>query len=168
MGAGTCHSASAGTLDGHEPNARGEAAPEPTGSAPAGGSGRFGRPSVDPIVGRGDHTIVPLGRLGGDEAGDTGRAGTPEGTHGRAILARLLIDLSWASSHLKGNTAPRQTPAKPDPLRLAYRDVIRQSVRDVVRRPGEDSLDAIRLAVEGWADTVADADRKSLEALVVE
>lgn len=28
----------------------------------------------------------------------------PAGTYGRAILNRLLIDLSWASSHLEGNT----------------------------------------------------------------
>lgn len=31
----------------------------------------------------------------------------PAGTYSRAILNRLLIDLSWASSHLEGNTYPR-------------------------------------------------------------
>ena len=31
----------------------------------------------------------------------------PAGTYGRAILNRLLIDLSWASSHLEGNTYTR-------------------------------------------------------------
>ena len=31
----------------------------------------------------------------------------PAGTYGRAILDRLLIDLSWASSHLEGNTYTR-------------------------------------------------------------
>lgn len=36
--------------------------------------------------------------------GDTGNADRPAGTHGRAILNRLLIDLSWASSQLEGNT----------------------------------------------------------------
>jgi Fic family protein len=36
--------------------------------------------------------------------GDTGQADCPAGTHGRAILNRLLIDLSWASSNLEGNT----------------------------------------------------------------
>ncbi len=42
--------------------------------------------------------------------GDTGqvRRHSP-GTYGRAILGRLLIDLSWASSHLEGNT---YTPAR--------------------------------------------------------
>lgn len=39
--------------------------------------------------------------------GDTGQTGLPAGTHGRAILNRLLIDLSWASSHLEGNTYTR-------------------------------------------------------------
>jgi Fic family protein len=36
--------------------------------------------------------------------GDTGQADRPAGTYGRAILNRLLIDLSWASSNLEGNT----------------------------------------------------------------
>ena len=36
--------------------------------------------------------------------GDTGQADHPAGTLGRAILGRLLIDLSWASSNLEGNT----------------------------------------------------------------
>nr|VFJ45530.1 MAG: Fic family protein [Candidatus Kentron sp. FW]VFJ57731.1 MAG: Fic family protein [Candidatus Kentron sp. FW] len=39
--------------------------------------------------------------------GDTGQAKLPAGTYGRAILDRLLIDLSWASSHLEGNTYTR-------------------------------------------------------------
>ena len=39
--------------------------------------------------------------------GDRGQAGLPAGTYGRAILNRLLIDLSWASSYLEGNTYSR-------------------------------------------------------------
>jgi hypothetical protein len=39
--------------------------------------------------------------------GRTVPVGAPAGTHGRAILGRLLIDLSWASSHLEGNTYSR-------------------------------------------------------------
>ncbi len=38
--------------------------------------------------------------------GDTGKH-YPAGTYGRAILSRLLIDLSWASSRLEGNTYSR-------------------------------------------------------------
>ena len=36
--------------------------------------------------------------------GNTEQAELPTGTYGRTILNRLLIDLSWASSHLEGNT----------------------------------------------------------------
>jgi Fic family protein len=39
--------------------------------------------------------------------GDTGQTRLPAGTYGRVILSRLLIDLSWASSHLEGNTYSR-------------------------------------------------------------
>jgi Fic family protein len=39
--------------------------------------------------------------------GRTAEAGAPAGTYSRAILNRLLIDLSWASSHLEGNTYSR-------------------------------------------------------------
>jgi hypothetical protein len=39
--------------------------------------------------------------------GRTAQAGEPAGTYSRAILNRLLIDLSWASSHLEGNTYTR-------------------------------------------------------------
>jgi len=39
--------------------------------------------------------------------GQTPSAHAPAGTYSRAILDRLLIDLSWASSHLEGNTYSR-------------------------------------------------------------
>ena len=39
--------------------------------------------------------------------GRTAQADEPAGTYSRAILNRLLIDLSWASSHLEGNTYSR-------------------------------------------------------------
>ena len=39
--------------------------------------------------------------------GRTDRINEPAGTYSRAILNRLLIDLSWASSHLEGNTYSR-------------------------------------------------------------
>ncbi|MFT4929502.1 MAG: Fic family protein [Phenylobacterium sp.] len=39
--------------------------------------------------------------------GDTKQNTQPAGTHGRAVLNRLLIDLSWASSQLEGNTYSR-------------------------------------------------------------
>lgn len=39
--------------------------------------------------------------------GKTAEAAEPAGTYSRAILNRLLIDLSWASSHLEGNSYSR-------------------------------------------------------------
>lgn len=39
--------------------------------------------------------------------GKTADLDEPAGTYSRAILNRLLIDLSWASSHLEGNTYSR-------------------------------------------------------------
>lgn len=42
-----------------------------------------------------------------NKMGDTGQSNLPAGTYGRDILNRLLIDLSWASSHLEGNTYSR-------------------------------------------------------------
>ncbi len=39
--------------------------------------------------------------------GRTADVDEPAGTYSRAILSRLLIDLSWASSHLEGNTYSR-------------------------------------------------------------
>lgn len=39
--------------------------------------------------------------------GKTADVDQPAGTYSRAILNRLLIDLSWASSHLEGNTYSR-------------------------------------------------------------
>jgi Fic family protein len=39
--------------------------------------------------------------------GQTMKVSEPAGTYSRAILSRLLIDLSWASSHLEGNTYSR-------------------------------------------------------------
>ena len=39
--------------------------------------------------------------------GRTADVNAPAGTYSRAILNRLLIDLSWASSHLEGNTYSR-------------------------------------------------------------
>lgn len=39
--------------------------------------------------------------------GNTADIAAPAGTYSRVILNRLLIDLSWASSHLEGNTYSR-------------------------------------------------------------
>lgn len=41
------------------------------------------------------------------QMGKTADVDAPAGTYSRAILNRLLVDLSWASSHLEGNTYSR-------------------------------------------------------------
>ena len=46
-------------------------------------------------------------RLQLHKMGRTTQNQAPAGTYSRAILNRLLIDLSWASSHLEGNTYSR-------------------------------------------------------------
>ncbi|WP_253073409.1 Fic family protein [Sodalis ligni] len=44
--------------------------------------------------------------------GDMEQASKIAGTYGRGILSRLMIDLSWASSHLEGNTYSRLDTVK--------------------------------------------------------
>ena len=48
--------------------------------------------------------LSPEERAGLHEIGRAGLPPTPAGTHARQILSRLLIDLSWNSSRLEGNT----------------------------------------------------------------
>lgn len=57
-------------------------------------------PNITPYLD--ELTVSYLQRIG-----DTGNANKPIGTYGRAILDRLLIDLSWSSSRLEGNTYSR-------------------------------------------------------------
>nr|WP_315597167.1 hypothetical protein [uncultured Cupriavidus sp.] len=52
-----------------------------------------------------------------------------------------------------------------DKLRLAWRDVIRQTIREVVLQPNLDALSAIRQVVTA---KVPEADRDSVQALIVE
>jgi Fic family protein len=58
------------------------------------------RPNVDAYLDQGMRTrLHSLGRTAGPER--------PAGTYARQILSRLLVDLSWASSRLEGNTYTR-------------------------------------------------------------
>ncbi|HSI60616.1 MAG TPA: Fic family protein [Ideonella sp.] len=54
-----------------------------------------------------DFYLLPEQRLRLHEAGRTASAARPAGTYARDMLGRLLIDLSWASSRLEGNTYSR-------------------------------------------------------------
>ena len=80
--------------------------------------------------------------------GDTGQAGLPAGTYGRAVLDRLLIDLSWASSTLEGNTYTRL-----DTLELIRHGKVARGRAAIETQMILNHKSAIELLVEN-ADTV--------------
>ena len=59
----------------------------------------------------------------------------------------------------------KQELAQPDPLRLAWRDVIKDTVREVVMQPGVDPLSLIQRAV---AERVSQGERANVQTLMVE
>lgn len=61
--------------------------------------------------------------------------------------------------------ALRQELAEPDPLRLSWRDFIRQILREVVQNPDEDPLKSIRKAT---AQAVPEPERDNVQALLIE
>jgi Fic family protein len=98
----------------------------------------------------------------------------PEHAYSRAILGmyemtrvELLRDLYvWAYERsTQEYLAIKQDLAEPDPLRLAWRDLIKQAIRDVVMQPNQDALTVIRRAVMA---RVPEADRANVQALIVE
>ena len=98
----------------------------------------------------------------------------PAEAYGRAMLAvyemtrvELLRDLYlWAYERsTQEYLAIRQELAQPDPLRLAWRDLIKQTLRDVVLHPRRDPLQAIRKAVES---SVPVREQSGVQALLVE
>jgi Fic family protein len=80
--------------------------------------------------------------------GQTGQADSPAGTYSRAILNRLLIDLSWASSHLEGNTYSRL-----DTLELIEHGTVAQGKAAIETQMILNHKSAIELLVEN-ADTI--------------
>lgn len=98
----------------------------------------------------------------------------PEQAYSRALLGvyemtrvELLRDLYvWAYERsTQEYLAIKQDLTEPDPLRLAWRDVIKQAVREVVRQPAREPLDVIEECLAG--DTLG-ADRDNVQALVIE
>ncbi|SPK77235.1 Fic family protein (plasmid) [Cupriavidus taiwanensis] len=98
----------------------------------------------------------------------------PEQAYSRAILGlyemtrvELLRDLFvWAYERsTQEYLAIKQNLAEPDPLRLAWREVIKQAIRDVVLQPDQDALSVIR---QGVMANVPITDRDNVQALVVE
>ena len=98
----------------------------------------------------------------------------PEQAYSRAILGvyeltriELLRDLYvWAYERsTQEYLAIKQDLAEPDPVRLAYREVIKQTIREVVIRVGEDALAVIQQGVDVH---VPETDRDNVHALIVE
>lgn len=98
----------------------------------------------------------------------------PEQAYSRAMLGvyemtrvELLRDLYvWAYERsTQEYLAIKQDLAEPDPLRLAWRDFIKQAIREVVTHPDREPLASIEQAV---AARVPEDERGSVQALVVE
>ncbi len=98
----------------------------------------------------------------------------PEPAYSRATLGvyemartELLRDLYvWAYERsTQEYLAIKQALAEPDPLRLAWRDLIKQTLREIVLHPERDPLSCIEQAVEQHVDA---PERPPVQALVVE
>ena len=98
----------------------------------------------------------------------------PEQAYSRAILGvyelgriELLRDLFvWAYERsTQEYLAIKQDLTEPDPLRLSYRTVIKETINRVVTQPENDPLELIKKAV---IEKVKEADRVSVEALIIE
>jgi Fic family protein len=98
----------------------------------------------------------------------------PEQAYSRATLAvyemtrlELLRDLYvWAYERsTQEYLAIKQDLAEPDPLRLAWRDFIKQTIREVITQPGVDPLSCVQRAV---AERVSEGEQAALQALIVE
>ena len=97
----------------------------------------------------------------------------PEQAYSRATLGvyeltrvELLRDLYvWAYERsMQEYLAIKQDLAEPDPTRLAYRELIKQTIREVVQHPRADTLAAIAQAM----GQVPQAEREDVQALVVQ
>jgi hypothetical protein len=98
----------------------------------------------------------------------------PEQAYSRATLGvyemtrvELLRDLYvWAYERsTQEYLAIKQDLAEPDPLRLAWRDFIKQTIREVITHPEREPLSCIQRAV---AERVPEGEQASVQALTVE
>lgn len=98
----------------------------------------------------------------------------PEQAYSRATLGvyemtrvELLRDLYiWAYERsTQEYLAIKQDLAEPDPLRLAWRDFIKETIREVITNPEDDPLSAIQQSV---ARGVPEQERAGVQALIVE
>lgn len=100
--------------------------------------------------------------------------GVPEQAYSRAMLGvyemtrvELLRDVFvWAYERsTQEYLAIRQALAEPDPVRLAWRDLIRQTIHAVVTQPEDDALELVHRCV---AQAVPAAEQENVRALILE
>ena len=100
--------------------------------------------------------------------------GVPEQAYSRAILGvyeltrvELLRDLYvWAYERsTQEYLAIRKDLAEPAPLRLAWRDLIKQTIQGLVKHPEQEPLTCIQRVV---AECVPEGEQASVQALIVE
>jgi fido (protein-threonine AMPylation protein) len=98
----------------------------------------------------------------------------PEQAYSRAMLGvyemtrvELLRDVYvWAYERsTQEYLAVRQELVQPDPLRLAWRDLLKATVNAIVMQPGQDDLAHIRLAVK---KAVPASEREAVQALIID
>ena len=98
----------------------------------------------------------------------------PEAAYSRAILGvyeltrvELLRDVFvWAYERsTQEYLATKQDLAEPDPIRLAYRDVIKQTIHAVVTHAQDEALTVIARAVDA---RVPEPDRAAVQAAIVD
>ena len=98
----------------------------------------------------------------------------PEQAYSRATLGvyemtrvEMLRDLYvWAYERsTQEYLAIKQDLAEPDPLRLAWRDIIRQTLHDIITHPELEPLECIQRAV---AERVSADEQAGVQALMIE
>lgn len=99
----------------------------------------------------------------------------PEEAYSRAILGvyeltrvELLRDLYvWAYQRsTREYLTIKKDLAEPDPMRLAYRNLIKQTIHDVVLQPEKDALNLIRQSVANHVENTD--ERADVQALIIE
>lgn len=80
---------------------------------------------------------------------------------------KLLRDLYiWAyEPSTQEDLEIKQKPAEPDPLRMAWCDVIRQTLLEVITHPEHDRLSGIRCSL---GERVPEGEQQDVQALIVE
>lgn len=100
----------------------------------------------------------------------------PEPAYARAVLGvyemtrvELLRDLFvWAYERsTQEYLAIKQDLVEPDPLRLAWRHIVKQTVREVVMHPDQDAMALITAAVDSESG-IPQSDQADVRALIAD